>query len=293
MENLCRLCAVPKEFVEFKCKIDDQQFDIEQKLVTCCSWNSYRSHHNLPQNVCLSCFRQLEQCWYFCETISQAQQKLCTLMQTDIDVKPTILAQSFNDVQVKEEDITDEVSSPKLEHEYENNPNYIENETDFDKNYGHCADDEVEIKRFEVAESTSAATISGRTKRKTTAASTTKSMKRNERETPKVKKPTTKPIEFDIKSALSHGDVNENGTIKPEAIRAQDLCNWAAIASRCYKCGEEFETSSDLWVHFTSSHSNEKVKFVCAICPGETLFLSGRYYRGHIVKSHFPHLSYW
>lgn len=315
MENLCRLCAAAKQLVEFKCKIDDQYFDIEQKLVTCCSWNSYRSHENLPQNVCMSCFQQLEQCWYFRETIAHAQQKLCTLMQidVDVDVKPIIDEQSFNDVQVKEENFHDEtveetpieVSTLKLEHEYENYPNYNENDddNDADKNLCHYDDnDDVDTKGFELAESTSNEKKSDRTKRKTTATSTTKSIKRNAKEkekskrktgTPKVKKPANNATEFDIQSLLSHEDVNQNGTIKPEKIRAQNFCNWAAIASRCYICNEDFETNSDLWVHFTSTHSNEKIKFICPICPGEMLFLSGRYYRSHIVKSHFPHLNYW
>lgn len=305
MDDLCRLCAVRKQPEEFKCKIDDQHFDIEQKLVTCCNWNSYRSHHNLPQNVCIPCFLQLEQCWYFRETVGRAQQKLCDLMQIDIDLK------TIDDIQVKEENLADEtvevapieVSTLKFENEYENYTNYHESgdDNDIDKKYSYDVDDDVGG-GVQDTEPTSDVKKDTKTKRKTTATKMTKSCKRKEKEkekvkrkigTPKVKKCANNDIEFDIKTLLSHEDVNENGTIKPEKIHAQNFCNWTAITSRCYKCNKDFDTDSDLWVHFTSTHSNEKIKFICPICPVEMLFLSGRYYRSHIAKSHFPHLIYW
>lgn len=308
MENLCRLCAIPKQVIEFKCKINDQNFDIEQKLVTCCNWNSYRSHHSLPQNVCTACYQQLEQCWYFSEMIARAQQKLCSLMQVDAN------DQSFKDIQVKEENLGDEavpaepvyqVSTMKIENDYDNYPNDDENDNDIgiDNSYSLGNDDTVEeFKDTDIPPSDVRKAI--KPKRKSIVAPVPEqSNKRSEKvvkdkvkpknTTPKMQKQTKNVVEFDIKSVLTHVDVNENGTIKPEKVQAQNFCNWATITSRCYKCHNDFDTDSDLWVHFTSTHSNEKLKFICPICPEEMLFLSGRYYRCHIAKSHFPYLAYW
>lgn len=316
MKNFCRLCAVPKQSEEFKCKIDDQNFNIEQKLVTCCNWNSYRSHNNLPQSVCIPCFLQLEQCWYFRETVARAQQKLCDLMKID--------EKSIDEIQVKEENLTDEtveeapieVSTLKLENDYENDADFHEtgDEDDIDRTAGFDGDDDEDgggdASGLQFPEQTNDIKEDTKTNRKTTVAksakptksikSTTRKNKNNETKkenvkrkhaTPKVKKCAN--LEFDIKAVLSHEDVNENGTIKPEKIEAQNFCDWAGIVSRCYKCSEDFDTNAELWAHFTSLHSNEKIKFVCPICPDEMLFLSGRYYRSHITKSHFPHLTYW
>lgn len=313
MKFFCRLCAMPKQSEEFKCKIDDQNFDIEQKLVSCCNWNSYRSHHNLPQNVCIPCFLQLQQCWYFRETIARAQQKFCDLMKINVDLK-AIDGKSFDEIQVKEEILVDEtvevepieVSALKIENDYENHSNLHESsdDNDIDRTDGFHDDDDNDEVGAEPTNDTIKEDI--KPKRKTNVAKTTKSIKRLDKEkpnvkekvqrkngTPKARKCPSKVIEFDIKTVLSHEDVNENGTIKPEKIHAQNFCNWTAIKSRCYKCNEEFGTAADLWAHFTTTHSNEKVKFICPICPDEMLFLSGRYYRSHIAKSHFPHLVYW
>lgn len=316
MENLCRLCAIAKQPKEFKCQIDDQHFDIEQKLVTCCNWNSYRSHHNLPKSVCISCFLQLEQSWYFCDTVERAQQKLCDLMQIDFDVKTIdkqqiiIDAPSFGDIQVKEENLADEtleetpieVTSLKIENDYENYTNFNECDDDrgIDKHCYSINDDGEDDHRDE--ESNNDVKIVVKTKRKTTTAKVANASKgkhkakqnvKRKSGTPKVKTRVNNAIEFDIQALLSHEDVNQNGTIKLEKIHAQNFCDWTAIKSRCYKCIKDFDASSDLWVHFTSTHSNEKIKFICPICPDEMLFLSGRYYRNHIVKTHFPHLFYW
>lgn len=305
MDDFCRLCAIPKQREEFKCKIDDQHFDIEQKLVTCCNWNSYRSHHNLPQNVCISCFLQLEQCWYFRETVARAQEKLCNLMQIDIDLK------AMDDIQVKEENLADEtvevapieVSTLKLENDYENYTNYHESgdDNDIDKKYSYDVDDDVgggggsSLRNVESTDDVNKNTKTKRkiTKRKEKEVEKEKANVKRKNGTPKMKKSANNDIEFDIKTLLSREDVNENGTIKPEKICAQNFCNWTTITSRCYKCNKDFDTNSDLWIHFTSTHSNEKIKFICPICPDEMLFLSGRYYRSHIAKTHFPHLVYW
>lgn len=226
----------------------------------------------------------------------------------------------IDEIQVKEENIVDVtveeapivVSLLKIENDFENYTDVHERSDDDDIDRTACFDDDIyeddgddgdDIVLHD-PEPANAVKEGIKLSRKTTAAKPTKSIKSTTRKDKsnktekenvkrKLKKCENLSLTFDIKALLSHQDVNENGTIKPEKIQEQNFCDWAGIKSRCYKCTEDFDTNAELWAHFTSSHSNEKIKFICPICPDEMIFLSGRYYRSHIAKAHFPHLLYW
>lgn len=73
--QLCRLCAKNKFPGEIVGQITNQTLDIESKLIACCRWNTLNEikSNKLPQNVCVSCFRILQQCWDFTEQIRNAQ----------------------------------------------------------------------------------------------------------------------------------------------------------------------------------------------------------------------------
>lgn len=322
MEELCRLCAISKQPEDFRCKIDDGNFDIERKLVTCCNWNSYRSHQNLPKMVCISCFLQLEQCWYFRETVSRAQQKLCDLLKIDSAPKPLHELESYTEptfeseltevaeIEVKIENTLDEtvevgeieVTDLKVEDDFNNfserleansdhddavvdDDNYNYYEDHFSENSYPAAEDSVKVKNLEKSTS-KPKPVKQKSKR-------TKQKPKHVPSKSKTKKIACNNLEFDIKAMLSHGDVNENGTVKKEKIMQLNLCDWTAVKHRCYQCNGDFNSHSDLWTHFVTTHSNEKLKFICPICPDDMVFLSGRYYRNHIAKSHYPHLTYW
>lgn len=290
--QFCRLCAVLRHPEEIKCKIDDRMLDVEQKLVTCCNWNSYRSHHNLPKNVCIPCFLQLEQCWYFRETVSRAQQKLCQLMQVDIKQKP-IIDDEEDGEHVINIDVQVEVKLENADEEIDIGPVVVsdlkvENDSDIgDDNFENNDYDEPTIGDDSIYEN---ASINVRKEKKSS--SRTNSEKKKCKNSYK-KRCTIRTIEFDIKSLLSHQDVNEDGTIKPEKMQELNFSNWESIIHRCHLCKEDFSTHSELSVHFTSIHSNDRIKYVCPICPDEIQFLSGRYYREHVAKNHYPHLIYW
>lgn len=298
MEELCRLCAIPKQPEEFKCKIYDRNLNIEQKLITCCNWNSYRSNENLPENICMQCFLQLEQCWYFREAVSRAQRKLCDLIDNVESKKLHKRQKSYENpiediqmVEVKVESPEDdgvieigpiEVTGLKIDHDDENYTNdddiYSANEFESD-GYVPAANPLVE-------EKTKKTVLKPKTKPKTKKAKSKHSIS-NATLTNNLQK-----FETFISKHLSNKDINEDGTIKPEKIREQKFCNWIDLKHLCYQCDEEFNDHSILWQHFASAHSYEKLKYVCPICKNNTLFLSGRYYRDHIKKVHFPHLTY-
>lgn len=295
MEAFCRLCAVLKQPDEFKCKIDDTHFDIERKLITCCNWNSFRSHKNLTKNVCIQCFLQLEQCWYFRESVSRAQQKLFESIHNTLE--PNSLHQfdntgdEFIDVKV-ENTLTDtieinhiEVSDVKVENDFEqyvsDNENYNDNYNDSDNNIDNESEADNSVIQLNLGETSSKPKITNEKVKRKKLASKNKQNNVNEQKN------------FNISKLLNDEDMNEDGTIKAEKILEQNLSSWTDITHLCYKCKEQFNTHADLWLHFTANHQNEKLKYICPICPNEILFLSERYYRDHVAKLHHPHLAYW
>lgn len=280
MQEYCRLCAVLRNPEEIKCNIDD----VQQKLVTCCNWHLYQDHHSLPRNVCISCFLQLEQCCFFHESVSRAQQKLSELAGLDVEDNDV-------DVQVKLEAADEEfdigtvmVSELKVENDIDiGNDNY-------DNNYENYDCDEPNIDGDSLEED---ASINVQ-KEKTNSETKKTKCKNPQKKSKSIKKKyTNRMIKFDIKSLLSHQDVNEDGTVKSEKMEQLNLYSWEAVTHRCHICREDFNTQSELCAHFTSIHSNKRFKYVCTICPDETQFVSGRYYREHVTKYHHPHLTYW
>lgn len=296
MQENCRLCAVLRYPEEIKCNIDD----VQQKLVTCCNWNLYRDHHSLPKNVCISCFLQLEQCCFFRESVSRAQQKLSELAGLDVEDKLKIDNEEHggnelkctDEVQVKLEDADEEfdigtvvVSELKLEHDID-----IGNDDNYDNSFGNYDCDEPNIDGDLLEED---ASINVQKEKTNSETKKTKCKNPSKKSKSIKKKCTNRMIEFDIKSLLSHQDVNEDGTVKPEKMKQLNLYSWEAVTHRCHMCKEDFNTHSELCAHFTSIHSNKRIKYVCTICPDETQFMSGRYYREHVTKYHHPHLTYW
>lgn len=72
---ICRLCGFTKHSNRIKCKINDRELNIEEKLIVCCRWKSYSDNEQYPKHVCTACFDFLEKCWKFAETVAATQQK--------------------------------------------------------------------------------------------------------------------------------------------------------------------------------------------------------------------------
>lgn len=78
MDNYCRLCAEVRMSHEFIGKITDAGLNMLPKLFDCCRWNRFegQDHGIFPQNVCVTCFQKLNQCWEFAESVAFAQNSL-------------------------------------------------------------------------------------------------------------------------------------------------------------------------------------------------------------------------
>lgn len=84
MKNLCRLCAKEKTSRQLMYSIDDNNLDIEQKLIACCRWNSFIANEQMPKMICAICWKILGKSFAFAETVALAQQQLLNQL---IDIK--------------------------------------------------------------------------------------------------------------------------------------------------------------------------------------------------------------
>lgn len=312
MEFLCRLCAVAKEPDEIRYSINDAVEDIERKLISCCDWNSYRCHADLPKSVCYSCYLLLEQCFNFQSSVSRAQKKLLKQVlglelaqsgifnRTDHSITNSITNAAGKDVEgIEVSGIENHPSDNKLaecnesrnhtESDIEQNGRAgrrcdpISNEQDsdygdYDRDYSED-DQEItiggnEFKDYSGNESRPEQSIQLKVaQRKTTA---------------KILNQT-----FDIAKCVSAKDVNKDGTIKEEIIRRHGVTKWEAIIINCPGCKDFADDHTKLKKHFIGMHPGEMLAFLCPYCEKSERFLSGRYWRFHIVKEHFEHLAYW
>lgn len=76
MSIFCRLCAEPKDPTDIITSINDPERLVEQKLIACCQWNPQNTDFELPQDVCEFCYRKLENCWSFLQSVHTAQHKI-------------------------------------------------------------------------------------------------------------------------------------------------------------------------------------------------------------------------
>lgn len=314
MEFLCRLCAVAKEPDEIRYNINDAVEDIERKLISCCDWNSFRCHADLPQSICYSCYLLLEQCFNFHSCVARAQKKLfkqilgLELTQSGIfnGTDQTITNSNITNVTVKIEQgieasgvenqptdntlaVCNENRSHKesdIEHDYLENrgcdpkSNDLNSDYDYGDNDRDYSEDDQEMTR----EANELKDYNG------------KSRQQHSIQLKEAHRKTTARIPnqiFDIAKYVSDRDINKDGTIKEEIIRKHDVAKWEIIIINCPKCKDFVGEHTKLKKHFTDMHPGEKPEFLCPYCEKSERFLSGHYWRFHIVKEHIEHLAYW
>lgn len=76
MSIFCRLCAEKRDPTEITTSINDSERFIEQKLIACCQWSPQNTEFEFPQDVCVFCYEQLENCWSFMQSVQTAQRKI-------------------------------------------------------------------------------------------------------------------------------------------------------------------------------------------------------------------------
>lgn len=316
MEILCRLCAVAKEPDEIRHNINDATNDIERKLISCCDWNSFRCHVDLPQSICYSCYLLLEQSWNFQNTVSRAQKKLYRKVLGSKFPEPAVASTSdktilnaMSSVVVKVEEnieftaIEEHQSGDTLPdcNEHHNNASMEieQNELDDDgrddasnDRYSDYGDDDRDF-----SEDDNEITIEDI---KPEDGESSKNERKTRSKQPiQPKASQRKPIArisidaFDITKFVDHKDINADGTINEEIIRTQKFIKWEAITTSCSKCKNFADDHTKLKKHFTDAHPEDRLEFYCPYCENSDRFWTGRYWRFHIVREHFEHLAHW
>lgn len=304
MEVVCRLCGDKKPQSQIKCSIEDQDLNIEQKLIDCCRWQLYQSYDNLPQDLCIECFQQLQRCWEFAEKVSQAQQKLIDNLTECCEMK----SQDPFDVTVKSEfqvnnDSNDSPVEPWNEPDdwNENHSSSSNENLSFHAKMEECADEEtsnpVEIEEYDKP-------ING--KQLDPNAKNVNSNYFMENDEDEVKKKNQKitneaterwtPGNISFPDCLSADDRNTDGTVKIEAITNFGLVTWTMLQNRCNECEASFITSVELQRHHKLRHTSTAFRFRCWFC-NESAENKSHYDKSslkrHIVRCHVPHLEYW
>lgn len=296
MERICRLCAEAKQPTEFRCRIDDLNLNLEQKLIGCCNWNSFQQHENLPKSVCISCFQRLNQCWDFHEYVTHAQRKLLELIKNDnltipvtpqkVDCDDTCdnVIDSLKVEEIKVEIAPEEWPTAIFLHEISVGNIFGGDETnEIANNIVDLEDTNENIENVKIRKlrDSSGSKIES---------STSEPMNNRENKTIEY---STETNEFDILKHFSLADVNPNGTIKAERIREENLFDWTVMKNQCYRCDEHLNDYGSLSDHFKKIHPTDKLKCICSLCPDNGIIMNPTNYISHVTNAHYPHLFYW
>lgn len=76
MFSICRLCANCKEEFELTTQITE----LESKLTLCCGWYPTENEIQMPRKACDNCVDELDKCWYFAQSVRDAELKLNKLL---------------------------------------------------------------------------------------------------------------------------------------------------------------------------------------------------------------------
>lgn len=82
MFSICRLCANCKDDIELTTQITE----LESKLALCCGWYPTENEIQLPTKACDNCVDELDKCWYFAQSVRNAEQKLNKLLMEQNDL---------------------------------------------------------------------------------------------------------------------------------------------------------------------------------------------------------------
>lgn len=268
MKYQCRLCAKYRTKKQLKCSIDDQHLNIKQKLIDCCRWNSFISHETMPQMICNTCFKTLETCWAFAETIEKAQQLLSIQLTNIHEYEPP--NQIFMKVEPLELDVElDDYSLHEFKnHELSNFQNNIRSPSIIEEINCNYFKDSIEQPTFNISDQ-----LHTETKQLTYLCETCGkdfTSKSNLVSHIKLHLPLNERRHFECylcrtifsykKSLMTHMPIHsgENNRIqckicfahfsRTDALRRHSLIHQGKFMHECSTCGKKFRTKSNLKV---------------------------------------------
>lgn len=93
MFSICRLCANCKDDIE----LTTQVTELQSKLNLCCSWYPTENEIQLPTKACDNCVDELDKCWYFAQSVRDAEHKLNKLLSEQNEVSITGNVKQFDE----------------------------------------------------------------------------------------------------------------------------------------------------------------------------------------------------
>lgn len=281
IKSMCRLCGELKSSSRIKCKINDSNLNIQQKLIDCCRWRLFQDYKNLPEHICNSCFKLLEASWSFAEIIAQTQQKLLENL-TNLKKETPYLEPEINVPEDRENQYSGDIDDVKnieilctpIDFDANDNFDYSQDLSDIDNTvFEAIAENELKMDESIIA---------------------TKDEPKNENEMDTfVQQIPSTSFNFDLLAVLSDDDQNSDGSINMDKIRKLNLEDWSKLQYPCWLCNTIYEDSSVLKEHITSIHPGSEQRIVCSFCSPKTIFSRKTTLYDHVRKNHLPHLKYW
>lgn len=277
---ICRLCGELKSSNRIKCKINDSNLNIQQKLIDCCRWRLFEDCKNLPENICNSCFKLLEASWSFAENVAQTQQKLLKNLE-NVKVETPYLEPEINVPGDRENQYSDDIDNNVKNIEILCTPIDFDTNDDFD--YSQDLSDIDNADFGTIAENELEPSISA----------TKDEPKYENKQDIFVQQIPMTPFNFDLLAILSDADRNSDGTINMEKITKLNLEDWSKLHYPCWLCDTIYQDSFALKEHITTVHPGCEQRIVCSFCCPKIIFSRKTTLYDHVRKNHLPHLKYW
>lgn len=284
--SLCRLCAQCRSPDKIVGQINSTGLDIESKLIACCQWNTFEESQfdEMPQNVCISCYSDLNQSWNFVERVRCAQIELHSkLTQQNIASHSefNIESKSYDDDMERNHlNSMAHLSYVHLKEESEMetySPLSVNEDNDFDSmQQGDISDD------FECAEND---------EKPSTNLNDIVNVIVDDIDSEKSKF-ATECNESKFLKSIDKADRNTDGSIKLEAIQRLGIDNWSIIQYKCYLCRLQLPDHYEWRSHIKIEHPGHPFRHLCNICNQKDYKLRKPLFK-HVISNHRRYFKYW
>lgn len=284
--SLCRLCAQCRGPDKIIGQINSTELDIESKLIACCQWNVFEGaqSNEMPQNVCISCYTDLNKSWSFAERVRCAQIELHSKLTTqNIASGSEIKIESnFHDDDNEETHLNSTAQSSYVDLKEE-----VEMETFSPLSLAHICDYDSGEQRdvlddFDCAEND---------EEPSTSANDIVNVMVDDIDSKKSKS-ATELNESSFLKSIGKSDRNADGSIKLEAIQRLGIDNWSVIQYKCYLCKLQLPDQYEWRSHIKVEHPGQPYRHLCNICNQKD-YTSRKPLLNHVVSNHRRCFKFW
>lgn len=285
--SLCRLCAQCRGPDKIVGQIDSTELDIESKLIACCQWNTIgeTQSNEMPQNVCISCYTDLNLSWNFVERVRCAQIELHSKL-----TKQSIASGSELKIESNLYDGDNEGTHLNSTAE----PTYVDlkEETELEAfsplslNENTCDLDSPEqrdvLDDFDCVEND---------EQPSTSTNDIVNVIVDDIDSDK-SKCATEFNENNFLKSIGKSDRNADGSIKLEAIQRLGIDNWSIIQYKCYLCKLQLPDHYEWRSHIKVEHPGQPFRHLCNICNQKD-YKQRKPLIKHVISNHRRYFKFW